>query len=313
MKVLLSTALIVFMMFTNASAQKEKVATEVQDQIEVAVTRVLDGEFQLQMGTSQGIRSGDSYELIRMREGSLFGQYDILGIIVIGDVSENSAWCSLSEDREKIDIREGDVLLLRWIRESEMINRQRNRRFFFALEAGWSQFAESVTYDHPISWSNDAGEYYGDNFEVTSGQHFGLSLGFGLSKRVDLLGSFTLMKITSEGVETYYEQDPPDTIHIHAFSEEEYASAYSLNTRITFPINEKINSHIKLGAWMQEDYRRDDQSEYGGGILLGVGARLKVARSFSFLLEADAPIAFDDRLGTRIRVTIIPELTVVSW
>ena len=273
---------------------------------EITIQRLNSGDLIFDVGSQDGIRIGDQYEVIRERIEAGMGQYDQLAVIEIVRVIEDGSRAKIVRKASGIAFQAGDVLTIRWLVPGTVSQGDRNQRLFLSLQFGDMSFTDDA------SGADCWGDLYSmdcDFREYKLGWFWGGSLGIQISKRFDILGTFTMARL--ETIEPY---PIADEIDGEPWSEtcEDFAYSTSLNTRITIYRTDRIVTFGKIGGWVL--IHDDSAPDVDFGVRTGLGARWEISRVFALGAEFDflAAIAPGDAYS-RISIGVVPEFTLVSW
>jgi hypothetical protein len=284
------------------------IAQEAGGITEVTIERLSSGELIFDVGSQDGVRIGDQYEVIRDRAGAGLGQYDQLAVIEIVKVIEDGSRAKILKKAKGVEFQAGDVLSIRWLVPGTVGGGgDENQRFFMSLQFGTMSFTDDG--EKVECWANmpEVTDCVFSDYELSS--FWGGSLGIQISKRFDLLGTFTMAFLKADRVYVYIDEYQEDYYY-----EESDGETYStsLSTRIAIYRTSSFVTFAKVGAWLLID--DDSASEVGFGARTGLGMRWEPSNVFGLGVEVDVltPFTPEDAF-TRYGIALVPEFTIVSW
>ncbi len=263
-------------------------------------------EIKIKMGTKQGLRVGDQYEIIDVREGALAGQFDIVGLGRIARVGENAAWVEVSRRHTDALPRTGEQLNLRFVDA----NRQYSwgtRRVFIAPTLGRAK-ATSTEVEYDPGYYSDYMSSSGKYSETDMDWCLGMSIGYG-EAWAETYGTVTMVRTHSTG--HYIDPDPDgyDDPYMDdmSYSSNDWRFYYSGSMRVFLMPHATTRPYVKFGFTMPLN-DITDQTTFG--YHLGGGLNLELADHFSVSVELERQ--FGDG-NSRFNFSLIPELALIRF
>lgn len=176
------------------------------------------------------------------------------------------------------------------------------KRFFFAPHFG-RMFYTGDTFFEDMRVEGDEIEV--ERLDYDLGWMWGGSLGFALSERLDLLGTFN-MGVTEVTVTDSFEAGGTGPL------DDEYTYSTSLAARIAAITGDNSIIYSKAGLCLL--ISESPTSEVGFGAIYGLGVKWEISQRFRLALEAEGylPLSPEDATG-RLSVGVVPEITLVSF